>query len=75
MDDISADDADCRRKPELFAAVEEKRPPADVVAAAVDVCHGCPALAACREWAARQPRNGLSGVVAGVHYSSAWKAA
>jgi hypothetical protein len=49
----------CRNHPALFSSDD----PNDT-AAAVDLCHRCPELTACRTWAANQRR--LSGVVAGA---------
>jgi hypothetical protein len=51
----------CRGRGELFVSDDP-----DDTAAAVDVCHQCPELAACQTWAAKQRK--LFGVVAGRTY-------
>jgi Transcription factor WhiB len=54
------DGALCRGRAGLFDATDD-----DQAAEAIAICHECPALQRCREWADAQPINSLSGVVAG----------
>lgn len=56
--------AACRGRHRLFDADDEQT---EAAAAARELCHNCPALAACRAWAATGPR--VSGVLAGrIHH-------
>jgi hypothetical protein len=53
-------EAACRGRHELFDSTRKT----DIVTA-IQVCKHCPALQPCQQWAARQRRGRLAGVVAG----------
>jgi hypothetical protein len=57
------DRALCRGEHELFGSDQ----PGDV-AAAIELCSRCPALASCASWATGLPPGSLDGVVAGRQY-------
>ncbi|MCH9732269.1 MAG: WhiB family transcriptional regulator [Actinomycetia bacterium] len=59
---VSLPDAACIDRPELFDIDADDEQHAE----AVEVCHQCPALNACRAWA--NPRT-VSGVVAGQRFT------
>lgn len=55
--------ASCRGRPHLFDGTDGPDGPRTQQAAAL--CHRCPALERCSEWAEAQPLRSLSGVIAG----------
>jgi hypothetical protein len=67
-DSPKLEDSLCRDRHWLFDAdIDDHEEQQYATERAIALCHRCPALAACREWAATQSR--LSGVVAGeLHY-------